>query len=111
PAKPSNPPAEYDAEVRPNAIGGWEIGQPGEPLGVGNYPTSADAYSVACYNFEPARIRILQPRQKETAPAPHPHRPRSLATPRPTPRSPSASPRTTSTPSAVTSSGGPRPPT
>lgn len=61
PAKPSNPPAEYDAEVRPNAIGGWEIAQPGEPLGVGNYPTSADAYSVACYNFEPARIRILQP--------------------------------------------------
>jgi hypothetical protein len=51
-----------EAIIRENGRGGWEIAEPAMPVGsgLGNYPTSGDAYAVACYSFEPERIRVLE---------------------------------------------------
>ncbi len=50
---------KYQAEIRPNERGGYEIGDPGTPIGtgLGNYATPADALAVACYSFERAQVR------------------------------------------------------
>lgn len=50
---------KYKAEIRPNNRGGYEIGDPGTPagMGVGNYATAADAMSVACYSFDRSEVR------------------------------------------------------
>lgn len=61
----------YEAFVRPNGKGGWEVAEPSVPVGEGqgNYPTCGDAYGVACFNYEPSRIKECEPavaKQKTT---------------------------------------------
>lgn len=50
---------KYQAEIRPNERGGYEIADPGTPVGtgLGNYATAADALAVACYSFERSQVR------------------------------------------------------
>lgn len=62
--------SSYEAEIRANDRGGYEIAQPGEPLGVGNYATPQDAYAVACNSFERERIKPYTPPRKPRASKP-----------------------------------------
>lgn len=50
---------KIEAETRPNGRGGFEIGLPGMPVGSGqgNYPTEADAFAVAAYNYDRKSIK------------------------------------------------------
>ena len=61
---------KYQAEIRPNDRGGFEIGDPGTPAGtgLGNYATAADAMAVACYSFDRADVRAWrEPASKQPA--------------------------------------------
>lgn len=60
---------KIEAEIRPNDRGGWEIGLPGEPLGIGNYPTWQDAYAITRYNYDESQIRVVHQRPTFTPPA------------------------------------------
>lgn len=64
--------SKYEAETRPNGRGGWEVAEPGSPAGtgIGNYPTEADAFAFARYNFDAKRIkRGDEPASTKPAPA------------------------------------------
>lgn len=61
---------KYQAEIRPNPRGGFEIGDPGTPsgTGLGNYATAADALAVACYSFDRSQVRAWrEPEPKHPA--------------------------------------------
>lgn len=68
---------KYEAETRPNGRGGYEVGMPGtEPgTGHGNYPTEADAFFVAKYNYDEKRIKRHVPPARAMKPA----RPQGMA--------------------------------
>lgn len=64
----------YEAETRLNGMGGWEVAEPGSPAGsgIGNYPTEADAFAMAAYNFDAKRIKRGE--EPTVMPAPKPAR-------------------------------------
>jgi hypothetical protein len=64
----------YEAETRLNGRGGWEVAEPGSPAGsgIGNYPTEADAFAFACYNFTPKRIKRGEEPARSARPAKQP---------------------------------------
>lgn len=49
----------YEVEIRPSGRGGYEIADLGAPsgMGFGNYASPEDAYTTACFNYEPNRIK------------------------------------------------------
>lgn len=49
----------YEVEIRPSGRGGFEIAAFHAPsgMGMGNYASPEDAYSVACYNYEPCQVK------------------------------------------------------
>ncbi len=47
----------YEVEIRKNDRGGFEIAQIGEAQGIGNYATAHDAFVIACYSWDRAKIK------------------------------------------------------
>lgn len=54
----------YEAEVRPNGRGGWEVGVPGDPAGqgFGNYPDKETMMGIARMTWPAEQITVREPK-------------------------------------------------